>query len=102
MDVSGFSIHVLTHHEKAESGLAATERLEQYVRRMQVEVGLYDSQNAAIHNAIQADNFAELVALARAFILRTTADDHQAQAQFDRILAMINGIKEQFVTIQRT
>ncbi|KAJ5202294.1 hypothetical protein N7449_004373 [Penicillium cf. viridicatum] len=81
---SSMEIRVFTHHEKAESGLAATERLEQYVRRMQVE----------------ADNFAELVVPDRAFIPRTTADDHQAQ--FDRILSMVNSIKEQLVTIQRT
>ncbi|KAF3019923.1 hypothetical protein E8E15_003971 [Penicillium rubens] len=97
---SSMEIRVLTHREQAESGLAATEQLEHYVRQMQAEVGLHDSRNAAIHNAIQADNFAELVVPARAFIPTTTADDHQAQ--FDHILRMINNLKEQFVTIQRT
>ncbi|KAJ5598333.1 hypothetical protein N7537_008417 [Penicillium hordei] len=96
---SSMEIRVLTHLEQAESGLAATERLERYVRQMQAEVGLHDSRNAAIHNAIEADNYAELVVPARAFIPTTTADNHQAQ--FDRILTMINNVKEQFV-IQRT
>ncbi|KAJ5188067.1 hypothetical protein N7491_004391 [Penicillium cf. griseofulvum] len=97
---SSMEIRVLTHREQAESGVAATDRLEHYVRQMQAEVGLHDSRNAAIHNAIQADNFAELVVPARAFIPTTTTDDHQAQ--FDRLLTMTNNVKEQFVTIQRT
>ncbi|KAJ6186420.1 hypothetical protein N7519_007721 [Penicillium mononematosum] len=75
------------------------ERLEEYVHRMQAELGLHDSQTAAIHNAIMAENLAELVVPARAFI-PTTADDHQAQ--FNRMLSMINSVKEQLVNILRT
>lgn len=58
------------------------------------------SSMEAIHNAIMAENFAELVVPARAFIPTTTADDHQAQ--FNRVLSMINSVKEQLVNIQRT
>ncbi|KAJ5796227.1 uncharacterized protein N7518_004767 [Penicillium psychrosexuale] len=97
---SSMEVRVLTHREQAESGLAALQRLEQYVRQMQAEVGLSDSRNEAIHNAIQADNFAELVVPARAFIPTTTADDRQAQ--FNCILTMINNAKEAYVNIQRT
>ncbi|KAJ5517016.1 hypothetical protein N7527_008576 [Penicillium freii] len=86
--------------QAAETGLQAVERLEEYVRRIQAELGLHDSRNAAIHNAIMAENFAELVVPARAFIPTTTADDHQVQ--FDRVLSMINSVKEQLVNIQRT
>lgn len=97
---SSMEIRVITHHEQAETGLQAVERLEEYVRRIQAELGLHDSRNAAIHNAIMAENFAELVVPARAFIPTTTADDHQAQ--FDRVLSMISSVKEQLVNIQRT
>lgn len=53
---------------------------------MQAELGLHDSRNAAIHNAMMAENFAELAVPARAFIPTTTADDHaiKSRAQYDQ------------------
>lgn len=63
-------IRVITHHEQAETGLAAVERLEDYVRHVQAEVGLHDSRNAAIQNAIRPENFADLVVPARAFLFQ--------------------------------
>lgn len=67
---SSMEIRVITHHEQAETGLAAVERLEDYVRHVQAEVGLHDSRNAAIQNAIRPENFADLVVPARAFLFQ--------------------------------
>jgi hypothetical protein len=47
-----------------------------------------------------AENFAELIMPARAFIPTTTPDQHKAQ--FDRILGILSTMKEQFANIQRT
>ena len=98
--ISSLEIRMNAHNEEADAGLAITERLEQVVRQMQADIGLDDSKNAAIHEAIRADNFAELIVPVRAFIPTITPDQHRAQ--FDRILTMINNIKEQFANIRRT
>lgn len=82
------------------TGLAVAESLEQVVRQMQADIGLGDANNAAIYEAIRADNFADLIVPVRAFIPTTIPDQHRAQ--FDRVLAMITNIKEQFANIRRT
>jgi hypothetical protein len=86
--------------DKAEAGLAMVENLERALRRVQAEIGLDDSRNEAIHNAIRAENFAELIVPARAFIPTTTPDQHRAE--FDNMLQMVAAIRDNFANIQRS
>jgi hypothetical protein len=76
------------------------ENLERALRRVQAEIGLDDSRNEAIHNAIRAENFAELIVPARAFIPTTTPDQHRAE--FDNMLQMVAAIRDNFANIQRS
>ncbi|KAJ5800793.1 uncharacterized protein N7518_002861 [Penicillium psychrosexuale] len=83
--------------QKADAGIALIKRMEQAVRKLQAEIAI-DDRNAAIHEAIHADNYTELIVPARALIPATTPE--QRTRQFDDILGMIANLKELYSTIQ--
>ncbi|KAJ6190536.1 hypothetical protein N7519_000557 [Penicillium mononematosum] len=70
--INSLDVRLNIQGDKAEAGLAMVENLERALRRMQAEIGLDDSRNEAIHNAMRAENFAELIVPARAFTPTTT------------------------------
>ncbi|KAJ9483857.1 hypothetical protein VN97_g9540 [Penicillium thymicola] len=67
--INTLEVRLNVQGDKAEAGLAMVENLERALRRMQAEIGLDDSKNEAIHNAMRAENLADLIVPVRAFIL---------------------------------
>ncbi|KAJ5431528.1 hypothetical protein N7445_009260 [Penicillium cf. griseofulvum] len=59
--INTLEVRLNVQGDQAEAGLAMVENLERALRKTQAEIGLDDSRNAAIHNAIRAENFAELI-----------------------------------------
>jgi hypothetical protein len=82
--LNSMEIRLGLHTDRAEAALDVVNELEQALRRMQADDGLNDSRNAACHEAMRADNFAELIVPARLFIPTTTPEQHRAQ--YDALL----------------
>lgn len=97
---SSIEIRLQAHTETADAGLTGVESLEQAIRRMQAEVGLDYTKNAAIHAAMRADNVAELIVPARAFIPETSPEE--IRTKFDHLLEMVAAIKDNLNSIQRS
>ncbi|CAI7626990.1 unnamed protein product [Penicillium bialowiezense] len=78
--------------DRVSVNITAIDELERALLQMQREVSIEDTQNTAIHIVMQSDNAAEAIVAMRPLI--PTRSPEQRRAEFDRILGMVNGMKE--------